>query len=289
MSDHSLNEINGVPLYQPGDPYHHDFDNKPIKTLAERDQLILGVLNVLKSIIDNAAGDLGSLPLRLDQSIDPNGNLKPPAVDQCNHNIANHLDGSIQITQDELNYYHSLGYAIANNPRFVRFLDAERAKLSLISDRANKLVVSVVSSSGQKTTIDNGEVNFQSSDTIEVSIDSNNALTFSSKFPVSVAHRHYYQIEPSTTNYINYSINGVSSYKQGSLRVYVNGTRVEQCSLDCGNINFSYYPSFSLNNSNVSVQWKQIYFTENTNGGFSFSSAVGQNDRVLVDYDLVLI
>ena len=42
----------GVPLYQPNDPYHFDFDNKPIKTLAIRDQILSNQINILTQIIE---------------------------------------------------------------------------------------------------------------------------------------------------------------------------------------------------------------------------------------------
>jgi len=290
MADASLNEINGVPLYQPNDPYHHDFDNKPIKALIERDNLILGVVNVLKNVLSSAGGNLGDLSLRLNQSIDSNGNLKPAAIDEAAHNIANHTDGRKQISQQELDYYVSLGYSVDNNPKFARYLDEERAKLSLISEEANKLQVSITPEGSPKHLVDNGEVNFQSSDTISVSIEDDNVIKFNSKFPVSVAHQHYYQVEPVTTNRVDYSINGISSFKQGSLRVYVNGHRIEQCSSDCADVDFSYYPSFTLNGSAVVVEWKKIYYEEKSStADFSFSSVLGIKDKVFVDYDVVLI
>lgn len=290
MADASLNEINGVPLYRPNDPYHYDFDNKPIKSLVERDNIILGALNALKAIVDASGGNLGDLVTRLNQSIDPNGNLKPSAVDEANHNIANHIDGRKQISQQEIDYYTSLGYIVTNNPKFVRILEEERAKLSLISEEANNLNVSITPEGMPKQLIDNGEINFQSSDTINVSIEDNNVVRFHSKFPVNVAHQHYYQVEPVTSNRIDYSINGVASFKQGSLRVYVNGHRIEQCSSDCQNKSFSYYPSFTLNGSTVVVEWNKLYYEEkHSSADFSFSTAVKTTDRVLVDYDIVLI
>lgn len=290
MADVSLNEINGVPLYQPNDPYHHDFDNKPIKSLVERDNIIIGALNALRNIVIASGGNLGDLATRLNQSIDPNGNLKPSSVDEANHNIANHIDGRRQISQQEIDYFNSLGYSVNDNPKFVRILEEERAKLALVSEEANKLNISITPDGSPKHLIDNGEVNFQSSDTIGVSVDNNNVVKFNSKFPVSVAHQHYYQVEPFTTNRIDYSINGISSFKQGSLRVYVNGCRIEQCSSDCEDKNFSYYPSFTLSGNSVVVQWNKIYYEErHDSADFSFSSSVDTNDRVLVDYDVVLI
>lgn len=287
MSDANLNEINGVPLYKPSDPYHYDFDNKPIKTLVERDNLILGVVNVLKSIIERAGGDLGSLPMRLEQSIDPEGNIKPQAVDEVGHNIASHVDGRIQISQQEVDYYTSLGYAVTDNPKFVRYLEEERAKLSLISDEANHLFVSVSEEDSSKKVIDNGEINFQSSDTIGVLIDDNNVIKFNSKFPISVAHQHYYQVEPYTEDNINYSISGIPLFREGSLRVYINGFRIEECSQDCENKSFGYYPSFT---SSTEVQWKNIHYTENfSSASFSLSIAINENDKILVDYDVVLV
>ena len=119
-------DIYGVPLYQPNDPYHYDFDNKPIKSLVVRDQILSQQINQNTKDLRESAADQSSLSIRLDQSLDPKGNLKPTAVDESLHNIAFHSNGSKQISEDEGFEYASLGYNVGTNPEFVVMLKAEK-------------------------------------------------------------------------------------------------------------------------------------------------------------------
>ena len=121
-------------------------------------------------------------------------------------------------------------------------------------------------------------------------MSSSNSIKFESKFPVEVAHRHYYNVVPSSANNLNYNINGVSSFKQGSLRVYVNGVKIENCqSSDCADIEFGRYPTFQTSSS-TSPSWRKIYFVEDSSDAkFSFSVVLNQLDRVFVDYDIILV
>ena len=150
----------GVPLYQPNDPYHFDFDNKPIKTLAIRDQILSTQINQNTQILRDSSGDLGSLPLRLDQSLDGGGNLKPEAIDQADHNIAYHSNGNRQITQQEMDEYNSLGYTLNPEPDFVVMLRAERDKLSQITADANNITFQFP---GVGSPVDGGLIEFQES------------------------------------------------------------------------------------------------------------------------------
>lgn len=285
MADSNLNEIDGVPLYKPSDPYHYDFDNKPIKSLVERDKILLGLINKNTKLLKDSAGNLGELPIRLNQSIDSLGALKPESVDSTSHNIASHADGRKEISEDEILYYESLGYSVGNNPKFVRMLEDERGKLSQIESRANNLKISVEQEDGDYYVFENGIMKIQNSNTIYSEVTCDNSIKFHSKFPVDVAHHHYYGVEPITDDNKNYKINGIPKFKENSLRVFVNGNRIQSCQEDCENKTFSNYPTF-LNNS---VSWKPIYYSENSeNASFSFSDFLNPTDQVLVDYDVLL-
>jgi hypothetical protein len=286
MADsNNLNDIDGVPLYKSSDPYHFDFDNKPIKSLAQRDKILMGFINRNTKTLKDAAGNLGDLSTRLNQSIDPLGNLKLSAIDEANHNIANHTDGRKEITDEELAYYTGLGYSITKNPKFIRIVQEERDKLSRIESEANNIKLSV-KQDNEDYIFNNGIVKVENSDTIECILTSDNSIKFNSKFPVEVAHRHYYGVEPISSDYKNYSINGISSFQKDSLRVYVNGFRVEVCSSDCANRSFSRYPTFHTG----SPVWVSLYFSEDSDSAsFSLSTAINSTDQIFVDYDVKLI
>lgn len=286
MADsNNLNDIDGVPLYKSSDPYHYDFDNKPIKSLAQRDKVLMGLISRVTKILKDAAGDLGDLSTRLNQSIDPLGNLKLSAIDESNHNIANHVDGRKEITDEELSYYTSLGYNITKNPKFIRIVQEERDKLSRIEAEANNIKISVKQDSDDHI-FENGIVKIENSDTIECVLTTDNSLKFNSKFPVEVAHRHYYNVDPISNNYKDYIINGIPKFKEGSLRVYVNGFRIQGCSSDCANKNFSSYPTLYTG----SAVWRSIYFVENSDtASFSLSTSLNPTDEIIVDYDITLL
>jgi hypothetical protein len=285
MADANLNEIDGVPLYKPSDPYHYDFDNKPIKSLVERDKILLGLITRNTKVLKDSAGDLGELPIRIDQSIDSLGNLKTESIDVADHNIANHVDGRREITEDEISYYESLGYSIPNNPKFVRILQEERDKLSQIESQANSLKISVEQQDGDYYTFENGIVKLQNTDTIECEVTCDNSIKFHSKFPVDVAHQHYYGVEPVSDNNQDYKIHGIPKFKKYTLRVFVNGFRIQLCEQDCENRTFSSYPTFYSG----SVMWKSLFFEENgDNASFSLSEPLNDTDQILVDYDVQL-
>jgi hypothetical protein len=285
MADSNLNEIDGVPLYKPSDPYHFDFDNKPIKSLVERDKILLGLINRNAKILKDAAGELGELPIRLNQSIDSMGNLRVTSVDESMHNIANHMDGRKTITDEEVNYYEGLGYYVSNNPKFVRMIEEERNKLAQIEPQANNLKISVEHEDGDYHTFNNGVIKLKNSDTIEYELACDNSIKFNSRFPTDVAHRHYYGVEPYSDNFLDYKIQGIPKFKENSLRVFINGFRVQSCNTDCEDREFSYYPSFF----GVEISWKSIFFIENnSNSSFSFSEPLSPSDKVIVDYDVEL-
>ena len=68
-----------VPQYAPNQPYHWEYDNLPLKALADRDEVINGEVDNQTKILVDAAGTQGTLANRLNQSIDEDGNLKRTA------------------------------------------------------------------------------------------------------------------------------------------------------------------------------------------------------------------
>lgn len=265
-----------VPQYTGGQPYHAAYDNLPIEVLAERDFVINGEVDYQSKVLKDAAGTQGNLANRMAQSIEEDGSLKSTAIDESLHNIASHADGEITVDTDELDYYNNtLGYDTVVNPvPFVRMLEAERARLSLIASEATNFSVSVEFPSNI-TLFNDGTLKLQPSDSIHWEFTAPDivkpVLTISTDF----AHRHYYEIEPTTTDYTNYDF---SPYPivDGSLRVYINGVRLNsQLSV--------YYP-----NSDVSA-WQLNKFTpDETNGTFVLDSAITSDDIILVDFEVAL-
>lgn len=272
-------DLNGLPVpeYTGGQPYHYEYDNIPLQTLADRDNLINAVVDTHQEILRNCAGTVGTLANRLSQSIEDDGNLKSTAVDQTLHNIAEHTDGSKTVTGTELSDYQALGYPSISNPvPFVRMLEAERDKLSLVADEATKLLVdvntpSLVYSFGSGT----DTLVLAESNSIGWTFEGPNSVKPEIKFSIAFAHRHYYDLEPVTDDYLNYSVNGIATpYTEDSLRVYINGVRL--------NMDYTVY----VPNSDV-TEWTANKFTPNHLAGtFALATAITANDIIRIDFDI---
>lgn len=274
-----------VPQYNADQPYHWEYDNLPLKTLADRDLIINAEVDVQGAILRDCAGTQGTLANRLAQSIDEDGNLIPDAVDQAAHNIADHTDGTKNVSGPELADYVALGFPTLTNPvSFVRMLASERDKLALIADEATNFTMSVETISNI-VLFEEGVVELVSSESVHWEVEAPNkikaVLTVSIEFP----HRHYYDLEPVMlpTNDlvpIDYKLFKVTStatpYIEDSLRVYVNGIRL--------NRNFDvYYPS------NPVSTWNLNSFTADaTNGLFTLSNPITDEDIIQIDFDEAL-
>jgi hypothetical protein len=266
----------GVPQYQAGQPYHYEFDNLPLATLARRDEVINDAVDLLITILEGTAGTQGSLANRLNQSLDEDGNLIPAAVDESMHNIGAHTDGSVTVDTSELNAYISLGYLVTNPVDFVRMLSAERAKLAQIQENASKLEIQVETQSQTYTYGDqsNDVMALVESDTIEWTWTAPNQIKANVK--ASNPHSHFYEQVPTTNDYQNYTVPNATPFKEGSLRVYINGVRLNSMSsVKVPNLAVT---SYTLNR-----------FTENhANGTFALLNAVTSTDVVIIDFDIVL-
>jgi hypothetical protein len=257
-------ELITVPLYNPTDPYHFEFDNIPLKNILRRQNLInLSLDNVIEQIRD-AIGTQGSIANRLNQSINANGSLKKAAVDEALHSIEEHED-----TVD-----------------YVRMLRSESDKLALVADEATNtsLEIQLDENGVDVVTLDNGPARLVPSNTVTWSVESPNKISANLTFPVEAAHRHYYDQEPvpvdlNEPDYINYKVNTAGTpFVEGTLRVYINGVRLSATT--------SIYVPGAL----VNDPWTLMTYTSDfENGLFSLSTAVSEDDVVRIDYDISYI
>lgn len=274
-----------TPEYNPLNPYHWEYDNAPIKNLALRDELINNELENASQILRLGAGTQGNMANRMDQSIDADGNLKTSAVDESLHSIAEHTDAAKTVDSSELSYINTvLGYESVTNPvSFVRMLEAERDKLSLVADQATDIDFKVTTASNI-VAIGEGTISLEASDSIgwDITPPATPAQPYVVKAVLGIgttfAHNHYYDIEPVTANYLNYTTTPVSTpYVDGSLRVYVNGVRLSSDQS-------LYHPAFSPSGS-----WTLNKFTPNhTAGTFVLDAALSASDVIRIDFDISL-
>lgn len=286
-----------VPEYQANQPYHWKFDNLPLKTLADRDEVINNAVDRQTQILNDAAGSQGSISNRLNQSIDEDGNIKSSAVDESLHNISEHSDGSKVVGDEELDYYNStLGYSEITNPvGFVRMLESERDKLSNIPINATSLFFEVCTDDdcvpSNIVLFDQGKVRLQSSSLIGWEVGfTPNTLKPVLKTSLEFNHRHYYDIEPVLVDVENneYDASGNSTaYLEGSLRVYINGTRLSSDQE-------IYYPKNPTSNlwesSNAMLSGGSNMYTPNhSTGTFTLSKPITEEDIIRVDFDVSLL
>ena len=204
-----------VPLYDASDPYHHEFDNAPLKKLIARQELINAVVDSNTALLKAAIGSQGTLANRLNQSLEADGSVKKTAVDDTTHNIGSHVDGLGETSP-----------GASDSVSFIRMKQTERDKLSLIESDSNSLTAEFTTPS---TTVSyaNGNLDFEPSDTISWHISASKIYA-NTTFPASSLHQHVYNDTPiHVSDYINYQVNTVpTAYISGSLRVHINGTRI---------------------------------------------------------------
>jgi hypothetical protein len=276
-------ELVDVPLYQPNQPYNHQIDNIPIQGLIDRILLVNGQVDVDANVLREAVGSVGSLAARLAASLNDDGSLKTSAVDAAEHNIAHHIDGSIIISGTPYSY--------------VRMTADERAKLDLIDNEATDLTLRVEIettpsniSNLSTTEIDEviyqgGQVTLRPTDAIKWRIDVDGALLADTTFPAAARHRHYYDVTPTHQNtlspdYKNYKV--IYAYKEGTMRVYVNGVRLSQT------VEVMVPTIYGMSGPT----WIPLKFTEDTasssvvsSGKFSLSSSITASEDIRVDFD----
>lgn len=266
-----------VPLYNPLHPYHWEYDNLPLKVLMDRDEAINNQLEYVSGIVRDANGTQGTLSNRLDQSIDADGSLKDAAVDDVDHNVANHRDGSRTLDSDEIESIESLGYTVTNPVPFVRMLEAERDKLALIASEATNMTVHVETPSNV-VMFTQGPIVLVSSLTATWEVAAENEVKLNLAFPVEAAHRHYFDLEPVTSDYQNYEVTSVATpFMEDSLRVYINGIRLSASA--------EIYVPGAL----VTDTWTlNSYTPDHEAGTFELENAVTEDDIVRIDFDVAL-
>lgn len=240
-----------IPLYQPLDPYQHDVDNRPIIALERQISVVNTAVNNNTQTLYTAAGSAGSIGNRINQSLDEFGNIKVEAVNSISHSIEDHVD-----TED-----------------YVRMEYLERAKLSLISPGATSLKINFSTISGVYSFTDE-TINIAGSDSIKWNFSGTDIFA-TTNFPESVRHVHYYGLTPVhqdliTPDYQNYLVTSVATpYQSGSLRVFINGFRLNP-------------------NEDISIGSLSISYTEDaSNGAFTLSTPISISYSIMVDFNVL--
>lgn len=249
-----------VPLYSPEQPYHWEYDNLPLKALIKRQELINSAVDINSDILRDAQGTQGSLSNRLNQSIDEDGRIKIASINAILHNIGAHADGE----------YEGVDY--------VRMLASERDKLDLIADEATDMTIQIEGIS-QVVLFEQGPIIFEGSDSVSWEVAENNHVKAHLGFPLESAHRHYYNTIPVTSDYETFTTNSASTaYVSGSLRVYINGTRIfEDASV--------YVPGYIPTDA-----WTLNGFTSDYEAGsFVLNNAITEDDVIMIDFDVSLV
>lgn len=247
-------------LHDPLHPYHWEYDNLPLQSLIERDRVINDAVDINSAILRGTAGTQGTLANRLNQSLDQDGSLLSEAVDDSLHNIGYHEDGQ--------------GPDLEN---YVRMKLDERNKLALIADEASSLTISVETPS-VIVPFENEPVVLEPSSSVTWEVTGGNKIKAILGFPIESAHRHYYDLEPITSDFINYTVTPTSTpYIEDTLRVFINGIRLSSETE-------VYVPS-----SNPTDPWTLIKHTpDHDAGSFVLSSAITSDDVIRVDFDIAL-
>jgi hypothetical protein len=283
----NLNSV-PVPQYQAGQPYHYSYDNLPLQALERRDEVINNAVDIHAEILRDGAGTQGTLSNRLNQSLDEDGNLIPAAVDQCLHNIAEHSDGSKNVDAGELITYSVLGYTTVANPvSFVRMLELERDKLALVADEATNITISVETISSV-VLVDQGNFKIAESSDIEWQIEPDGTgykYKPVLKINLDQAHQHNYGVVPNLVSAgtpVVYETPSAMAYMENSLRVYVNGIRLNNSSTEPVS-----YPSTNVTFGDI---YDSNYYTESdpSAGQFELNAALNTGDRIRIDYDISL-
>lgn len=277
-----------VPEYQPLDPYHHEYDNLPLKVIIQRQDLLNNEVTINTEILREAIGDQGTLSNRLNQSLNNNGSLNTDAMDSPEnssgnvvlHNIAAHSDGTATLSSAELADMSALGYPLSNPVSYVRMLDAERDKLALMDDEANQLDLSVETPSAT-ISFENGTVELVPSDSITWNVTDGTQVSAIATFSTS-SHTHVYDVAPVhqnlvTPDYTNYKTTSVATvFIDGSLRVFINGIRLPE-----GSPGVFVPPSTGPEDT-----WTETYFSsDSTAGTFALNRAITSDDVIRIDFD----
>lgn len=258
--------INSIPevLYEPNQPYHYIYDNLPLRNILTRIGLVNIQVDTTADALRGAAGSAGTIGDRLDASTEQDGSLKTAAIDASLHGIGYHADGQ---GPDGVDY--------------VRMTAEERAKLSLVQDAANSLSVEIDDQSallGDTVVVSDGVLRLRNSSSVFFEFEAPNVVRAHSAFPPDVAHRHHYSLEPapqnSPTDRTNFKTTSyATAYMEGTLRVYVNGTRLFGSAVPVPD------------SSAASFAQTYVVSESPSEGKFSLNRALSESDVIRIDFD----
>ena len=242
--------LSSIPIrpYQPLWAYHHYYDNLPITDIETQLYVINNQTDLNDIAIESSIGTAGSLAARLAASLQDNGNLITSAVDAAEHSISAHIDVG--------------GY--------VRMLLTERSKLAGISSGATNLHISIPSDSPIPIWPDNVSttLNLLNSSTISWRYQ-NGGLYADSTYTNWLTSGRIYNATP-VGSVTNFTTPLAVTYNAGSLRVYINGLRLNTASAIGGYM----YSEDTSNETNGVI----------TTGAFFLNTALGSN-VIYIDFD----
>lgn len=257
-------QINLIPevLYEPDSPYHYHYDNIPLRNILARISLVNIQTDQNAEAIRGTSGTTGSLKNRLDFSLEDDGSLKKSSVDASMHSIANHEDG---LGSDGIEY--------------VRMTLNERASLLSLVESGPRLTIQV----DDEPTLSSGNVEFRSSSTIAFSLEAPNVVRAHNNLPPDVAHRHSYGLTPAhqspgSEDWQNFLTTSLSTpYIEGSLRVYINGVRLNS---------ENYVPIFDGSSTPSSWMLFSVSDEDPENGSFQLNAPMPYpHNNIRIDFD----
>lgn len=253
--------------YNPSDPYHHTYDNKPLRNIIARQVAINNAVDRQAYDLGSAAGSAGSLHGRLAASLEDNGTLKTSAIDAALHSIGQHTDETDQSA------------FLATSDQFVRFTEREREKLELIQDEANQIDFNFETAGISDTPVEITTGTVVMADSVSTAWRYQaGKMYLDLQFSLDALHLHFYDVEPDYdtggTQYKDYEIPTYPDFVDGSLRVYVNGTRLSE------------YESIYHPGDDPTADWVLNSFTSDAaNGKFSLATAITSDDVIRVDFE----
>jgi hypothetical protein len=248
---------NNVPRYEPNQPYYYTFDNTPIDSLIQRDDIINSQVDLNTEILKQAGGEVGTLPAFLAQFASPTGALLPLAINTALHNIGYHTDGT---GPDSLEY--------------VRMLQSERDKLSTVSENATSFGLKVQLPSTTSTFTEDF-VTFAPSNTVTWSVE-NGQIVKANVVAQPTGHTHYDNVQPTNPSfdYQTYFTGLSTAFMSGSLCVYINGVRI----FDGGR-------TVNVPGPNPLVGWNPNSFTASVGSlGFTLATPITSSDVIVIDF-----
>jgi len=157
----------------------------------------------------------------------------------------------------------------------------ERDKLELIASEATGMALTVVGIS-ETVEFEDETITLQGTNTVSWEIESPSTLKAHLAFPASAAHSHHYNIDPvMVSSYTDYKTTSVATaFVSGSLRVYINGTRIHTTDT-------VYVPD----STGPDGTWTLTKIASETpiSGLFSLNRAITVNDIIKIDFDESLV